>query len=231
MPYNLSTMQSIFCNNKEITEIRYNGSLVYSKSEPVGPYQILYTSTDNQIITPYTTSGLNIIEHTFSNNVGKITLSDQTPVLPSRFWQNRTTLRTIKYGANLTFHLDGYQHNGCTALESAELPANLTTIVQRLFRENPLLTLVNIPATVNTIYTEWPFFHTNLQNGTYIGSVLIFHNPTPPAFATMSDQNGHPFSPTWPNTIINTVYVPSSSLMYYRNTQYFSDIPNVMPIQ
>ena len=31
MPYNLSTMQSIFCNNKEITEIRCNGSLVYQK--------------------------------------------------------------------------------------------------------------------------------------------------------------------------------------------------------
>ena len=31
MPYNLTTMQSIFCNNKEITEIRCNGSLVYQK--------------------------------------------------------------------------------------------------------------------------------------------------------------------------------------------------------
>ena len=31
MPYNLTTMQSIFCNNKEITEIRCNGSLVYKK--------------------------------------------------------------------------------------------------------------------------------------------------------------------------------------------------------
>ena len=31
MPYNLTTMQSILCNNKEITEIRCNGSLVYQK--------------------------------------------------------------------------------------------------------------------------------------------------------------------------------------------------------
>lgn len=229
MSYNLTTMQSIYHGQDEIVEIKHNNVSVYQKSI-VSEYLIKYTTTDNQQITPYNTSGLTILEHTFVNNVGRISVDPQTSVIPQNFLKNCTTLLTVEYGENLTFNDRGYQHDGCTNLENVKLPDKMTKIVQRTFRDNPLIREVTIPATVNTISASWPFYHTNLQNGTYLGPTLIFKSSSPVTNFTDTGSTQKPFSPNYPNTIIDTIYVPDESVSDYQNATYFNEIPNILPI-
>ena len=59
MPYNLTTMQSIFCNNKEITEIRCNGSLVYQKQSGPDysePFYVENITNENETVNIYKTN-------------------------------------------------------------------------------------------------------------------------------------------------------------------------------
>ena len=89
MPYNLTTMQSIYHGQDEIELITYNNSPVYQKSGPVQNYDIRYTTTNNQKLTLADES--DVAQHEFSSGVGYILLNTNTQV-PYQFFSNCTTL-------------------------------------------------------------------------------------------------------------------------------------------
>ena len=187
MSYNLTTMQSVYCNGAEIVEITYNNSPVYQKSGPTPTYDIRYTTTNNQKLSLYSSTG--VVSHTFNNNTGYITL-DSNKTVPDRMFNNCTTLHKIYYSAGVTFATNGYQHAGCTSLDYVELPSDLTTIVQRLFRECTSLMAVTIPASVTSI-GAYPWWHAGLGNhnaGKYQPDVT-FQSTTPPV---ANGSSGYP---------------------------------------
>lgn len=99
MPYNLTTMQSIFCNNKEITEIRYNGSLVYNKQsgpDYTEPFYVENTDNESKTLTIK-------MEGTSNYHPNPVTVEFST---------NRTDwelLGTTAYGAKLTHTVNSGQ--------------------------------------------------------------------------------------------------------------------------
>lgn len=228
MSYNLTTMQSIYHNQDEIVEITYDNSPVYQKSGPTPPltYDIRYTTTNNQRLSLYSSTG--VVSHTFENNVGYITL-DSSKTVPYRMFNSCTTLHKIYYSAGVTFSADGYQHADCTSLDYIQLPSDLTTIVQRLVRECTSLMSMTIPASVTSI-GAYPWWHSGLGNhtaGKYQTDVT-FLSTTPPVATGSSGYPERSFITDDSATQVrdyNVIYkiVPCSSYNDYLNDSTWSN--------
>ena len=168
-------MSRIIVNDTMSKKMYFNGIPFWSVGhfDPATPdYHIRYTTTDNNQLS---ISSSIITNHTFVGNVGDITLN--TTEVPARFFESKTTLKTLSYGNNLTFNIGGYQHSGCTGLESVVLPSNLTMIPQRLFRTCSKLGRVDIPASVTTWSRAWPFYYAGSQTPNETVDVYV-HNAT-----------------------------------------------------
>lgn len=79
MPYNLTTMQSIFCNNKEIIQIRCNGSMVYQKQS--GP----------DYSEPFYVENISDADETLSI----VKSNNSAPTLEIEYSTDRTTWQTL----------------------------------------------------------------------------------------------------------------------------------------
>ena len=218
MPYNLTTMQSIYHGQDEIELITYNNSPVYQKSGPVQNYDIRYTTTNNQKLTLADES--DVAQHEFSSGVGYILLNANTPV-PYQFFYNCTTLATVRYEDGVTFDSQGYQHDGCTSLISVTLPSDLTVVPTYCFKECYSLNSITLPSTVSAIY-DYAFYecgHNNHNTGYYQPDVK-FTSATVP---TASSVNAFMTETAVSVTAYNTIYklVPYESYPDYCVAQYW----------
>jgi len=141
----------------------------------VPDYHIQYTTTDNNQLS---LSNSVITNHTFTNGVGDITIN--TTTLPAKFFENKTTLRTLAYGGNIEFAAGGYQHSGCENLESVDLPANMTYIPQRWFRTCRKLSRLDLPVSAMTWNISWPFYYTATQTTEGVLHVYVHNSTTLP---------------------------------------------------
>jgi hypothetical protein len=141
----------------------------------VPDYHIQYTTTDNNQLS---LSNSVITNHTFTNGVGDITIN--TTTLPAKFFENKTTLRTLAYGGNIEFADGGYQHSGCENLESVDLPANMTYIPQRWFRTCRKLSRLDLPVSAMTWNISWPFYYTAAQTTEGVLHVYVHNSTTLP---------------------------------------------------
>lgn len=220
MPYNLTTMQSIYHNQDEIVEITYNGSPVYQKI-PEPSYDIRYTTTDNQKLTLHNSTG--VASHEFSGGVGYITLAANAPV-PTRMFESCQTLATVKYKNGLTFDEQGYQHQFCYSLHEVTLPSDLTAIPQRCFRYCTALYAMTVPSTVTSLgtYIWWKTGLDRVNEGQYQPEIK-FTSVVPPVASDIQT-----FITTEPNTQpgeYNTIWklVPYAGLSNYMNAQYWQE--------
>lgn len=227
----LQDYNKLFEYTDNIKKIYVNNSVVWpAVINKINPYTIVYTSTNNQRITPYDTSGLTIVSHTFVNNIGTIVVSQSTTEIPYRFWYGKTTLKTVAYGSHLRFSSRGYTHEGCSNLDSVILPDDLIFLPQRMFRICEKLMSVSIPATV-TNWGPYPFWRMGLKDGHHTPTVYV-NNPVPVDCSTIGNWKFLFISEdpsTYFSSNVNTpyFYVPSSAYNTYANDTYWGQLPNL----
>ena len=101
---------------------------IFADADPAN-CQILYTSTDGNVVTPYKTDafGANIVSNTYENGQGVITFDGEvTTIGPNAFW-TRINLTSITIPDSVT-SIGYYAFQGCGNLTSITIPDSVTTI-------------------------------------------------------------------------------------------------------
>ena len=112
----------------------WTGTL-YAKWNIIDPtWQILYTSTDGNIVTPYATDvfGANIVSNTYEDGQGVITFDGPVMNIGDEAFYNRSSLTSITIPNSVTSI--GYAAFGrCSGLTSITIPNSVTSIGERAF--------------------------------------------------------------------------------------------------
>ena len=131
--------------------------------------QIWYTSTDGNVITPYSKSfGATITSNVYENGNGVITFDGNVTKISS--FKDCTTLLTITIPESVT-NIGGYSFDGCVNLKDINMPNGLTTIGEGAFYDCTSLSEISIPSSVNTIKYDAFNGCTNLNNIQFPNSV------------------------------------------------------------
>ena len=181
MPYNLSTMQSIFCNNKEITEIRCNGSLVYQKSsgpDYTEPFYVENISDADETLSIVKSTNfapaLTIEYKTYNTDWKPLGTTSTTAltltVVPGekvylrcnttswyQYSQHNNILGVSKVGGNIMSLL-----YGSNFIDKTRFPSGSTNNFYYLFRNNTTLVDASkllLPATTLTNYCYFGMFN------------------------------------------------------------------------
>lgn len=116
---------------------------------------IYYTSSDQNIITPYNTGafGSNIIANKYEHGLGRIVFDGPvTKIGKAAFYQCKTLL-TIQLPSTITI-IDNNSFNECLSLKSIAIPNGVTTIGDKAFHWCLRLSSVSIPNSVMSIGSE-----------------------------------------------------------------------------
>jgi len=164
-------------------------------------YEIRYTSTDGNVVTPYSNVdfGANIVSNTYENGVGIIEFDGPVTAIGNQAFYQCATLETItipntvtNIGSSAFYYCQGltsieipnsvtnigsWAFHNCTVLESVTLPKYITDIKENTFNHCDALKSIVIPDGVTTI--GWGAFRTNLA----LTSVTL-----PKELVTIADQ-------------------------------------------
>ena len=115
-------------------------------------WQILYTSTDGNIITPYKTNvfGANIIINEYKDGQGVITFDGPVTSIGNEAFYRRSSLTSITIPDSVTSIGDN-AFDGCSSLTSITIPEGVTSIGECVFASCSSLTSI-VVETGNTIY-------------------------------------------------------------------------------
>ena len=143
----ISTENSITIRRNHITPIAST-----SVDMPIGNDQIWYTSSDGNIVKPYTTSafGANITSNTYENGQGVITFDGEVTTIGKEAFKSCKSLTSVTIPDSVTT-IGNYAFRDCDALTSVTIPDSVTTIGKDAFFSCDALTSVTIPDSVTTI--------------------------------------------------------------------------------
>ena len=115
-------------------------------------WQIIYTSTDGNVVMPYILDafGANIIDNSYVDGQGVITCDGPVTECGAWAFQNCSTLQSIELPQTVTTIGDGAFQN-CSALNSIALPDAITAINDWTFELCGALVTIDIPDNVTTI--------------------------------------------------------------------------------
>ena len=131
--------------------------------------KIYYTTTDGNVITPYSKSfGATITSNVYEKGNGVITFDGNVTKISS--FKDCTTLLTITIPESVT-NIGGYSFDGCVNLKDINMPNGLTTIEEGAFYDCTSLSEISIPSSVNTIKYDAFNGCTNLNNIQFPNSV------------------------------------------------------------
>jgi len=104
------------------------------KKEPVVPNdEIWYTSSDGNIVTPYSTSALpKIVSNTYSDGKGVIKFETDVTSIGNQAFYNRTGLASITI-PNSVANIEKDAFNYCTSLATLTIPNSVTSIATAAF--------------------------------------------------------------------------------------------------
>ena len=120
----------IYRNEDDFTRAYQGSVLVWVK--PTSNNRIFYTSTNGQVVTPYSNNfGVNIVSNTYSGGVGVIEFDGDVTKIGTYAFYNRNTLQTIVIPDSVT-SIQSYAFQG-TSLTSIHIPANVRTIYADAF--------------------------------------------------------------------------------------------------
>ena len=115
-------------------------------------WQITYTSTDGNIVTPYKTNvfGANIVSNIYENGVGTITFDGPVTSIGDYAFDGCSNLVSITIPNSVT-SLEDWAFNKCTSLTAIFVPNSVITIGESAFNGCLGLTSITIPNSVTTI--------------------------------------------------------------------------------
>lgn len=115
-------------------------------------FKISYTSTDNKVIEPYTTTafGAEIVSNTYENGVGTILFDTPVTKVGDEAFCDCITLKSISLPNSIT-EIGGWAFFGCSYLEEATLSNRLTRIGDAAFSSCSALASITIPQSVGYI--------------------------------------------------------------------------------
>ena len=115
-------------------------------------WQILYTSSNDSIVTPYATDvfGANIVSNTYENGVGTITFDGPVTSIGDRAFSNCTALTFITIPNSVTI-IGDHAFRWCYSLTSITIPNSVMSIGVRALSHCTSLTSITIPNSVTSI--------------------------------------------------------------------------------
>ena len=115
-------------------------------------WQILYTSTDGNVVEPYKTNvfGANIVSNIYENGVGTITFDGPVTSIGDGAFTLCASLTTVTIGNSVTSIGDN-AFDFCAALSSITIPNSVTSIGDEAFTGCSSLTSITIPSSVTHI--------------------------------------------------------------------------------
>ena len=161
----------------------------FTDSDSVAVYQaaksynncILYTTTDNQILSKDFSSFPNYFNHTFSNNIGTIEFSQDLTSVPSQLFSGCTTLATVDIPETVTSY-GSQAFAGCTGMQSFTIPSGITSIGAKCFEmTSGVLTIVDNQYAISgngrtTSYTDGSGAFSKSFAGKWCGSTYKAYN-------------------------------------------------------
>jgi len=142
--------------------------------EPIDPtWQITYTSTDGNIVTPNATDvfGANIVSNTYENGVGTITFDGPVTSIGDEAFNRCSFLTSITIPESV-MSIGRWAFCQCDALTSIAIPDGVTSIGDYAFRNCTSLTSITIPNSVTNI-GRWVFAF-----GSSLTSIVVEKNNT-----------------------------------------------------
>ena len=149
--------------------------------ENVSAYQIAYTTSGNEPITPQSYTG-NIVSHIFESGRGVITFDSEQTEIGNYAFRDCTSLTGITIGNGVT-KIGWWSFYGCKGLTSVILPNSVTIIDGFAFFNCKGLTSIRIPDSVITISNSAFYNCEGLTSITIPNSVTAIENS---AFANCS---------------------------------------------
>ena len=137
----------------EAISVTLSGLIQNWENEDYSKRQILYTSTDGEIVTPYATDafGANIVSNTYAEGVGGvITFDGDITEIGEKAFYKCLTLATITLPSGITA-IKKQAFDSCKALTEVSLPAGLVSIGNYAFSSCNELKGITIPNGVQTI--------------------------------------------------------------------------------
>ena len=120
--------------------------------EVVDAFQIRYTSTDGNVVTPNSnaTFGANIVSNTYENGVGIIEFDGPVTCISDNAFYECKTLETIELPNTIT-SIGSWAFFFCDAMKSITLPKGITKIEPHTFNRCEALESIVIPDGVTSI--------------------------------------------------------------------------------
>ena len=223
-----ATLQLV-CDNVEVGTIS-----IYQQGVEVANNELVYTSSDGNIIEPYQTIGFNanIISNTYSNGRGVIVFDKDITAISEYAFYNCTKLTSIQMPKSITKIREyAFYDSGLTNIE---MPNNVTEIATYAFYSTDIVNLI-IPDSVTSI-GNYAFYYCNLLTSVTIGNGVTsigdsaFYNcdsltsvyckpTTPPSIYYNASYN---YRGSFPFNNMMKIYVPRNSYDGYMRYNAYS---------
>ena len=169
--------------------------------------EIWYTSSDGNIVTPYTSNvfGATIVSNTYENGKGIITFDGAVTTIGDSAFSGCDSLTSITIPDSVTT-IGDWAFGYCYGLTSITIPDSVTTIGDYAFKECDSLTSVTIPDSVTTI-GGYAFYKCASLTSVYCKAT------TPPSigYGVFYDSASQ------------KIYVPTASVNDYKTADSWSD--------
>lgn len=206
----------------------------FRKEGSIPSNEIWYTSTNGNIVTPYSLQGFgaNVISNTYENGKGVIKFDGAVTRIGSSAFNSKSTLLSIEMPNSVTI-IDSYAFSNCAKLASVDMGNSVTNLGEQAFNSCYDLTSINISDSMTTISTG-AFIHctglTTIEIPSSVSTITgygIFYDctgltsviclaTTPPSLGTTA----------FDKTNNCPIYVPAESVNAYKTATNWSTYAN-----
>lgn len=213
-PYYISRSGSVIFSNGA-RQVIFS---VVQEATPVVRNVIRYSSTNDAVVTPYTTIGYgaNIVSNTYypEANYGNIVFDDVVTEIPQSAFYYKATLSSVIIPDSVTT-IGTYAFNRCHGLSSVIIGSGVTTIGEGAFQECIALTSITLSSSVTyygkSVFEECTALSSvTIPYGTTMISEMMFTNCTALSSVTIPNSVTNIGEGAFAFTSLKSVVIPSA---------------------